>query len=605
MAPPVIALKNIQLTFGGAPLFEGCDLQVLPGDRIGLVGRNGSGKSTLLKIAAGLMEADDGDIFKQPGSKIAYLRQEPDLSAYATVLDYAEDAFPEGEDPYKARLLLNELGLEGDERTGEISGGQARRAALAAALAPGPDVLLFDEPTNHLDLPAIEWLEKELANARAALVLISHDRAFLKTLTAKTVWIDRGQSRELNQGFGAFEEWRDTVFEQEQLERHKLDRKIARELAWMHDGGVTARRKRNMRRVGELANLRTQRKEARAQQGTVKMEVTSAGITGKLVVEAKNISKGYDGRTLIDDFSIRIARGDRVALAGPNGSGKTTMLKMLTGVLEPDSGSIRHGANLEIITLDQTRESLDPNTTVSDTLTGGRGDSVVVNGASRHVASYLKDFLFQPEQMRSAVSALSGGERARLMLARALAKPSNVLVLDEPTNDLDLETLDLLQELVADYPGTVLLVSHDRDFLDRTATSLITQDADGRWQEYAGGYTDMLAQRGKISGAESTRSQAGAPSGNAQAPSRDAVAARKGKLSFKDKHELETLPGTIDKLTAEIAKLTSNLADPALFTRDPDQFHANSKKIGVLENQKSKAEERWMELELKREELKG
>jgi ATP-binding cassette subfamily F protein uup len=605
MAPPVIALKNIQLTFGGAPLFEGCDLQVLPGDRIGLVGRNGSGKSTLLKIAAGLMEADDGDIFKQPGSKIAYLRQEPDLSAYATVLDYAEDAFPEGEDPYKARLLLNELGLEGDERTGEISGGQARRAALAAALAPGPDVLLFDEPTNHLDLPAIEWLEKELANARAALVLISHDRAFLKTLTAKTVWIDRGQSRELNQGFGAFEEWRDTVFEQEQLERHKLDRKIARELAWMHDGGVTARRKRNMRRVGELANLRTQRKEARAQQGTVKMEVTSAGITGKLVVEAKNISKGYDGRTLIDDFSIRIARGDRVALAGPNGSGKTTMLKMLTGVLEPDSGSIRHGANLEIITLDQTRESLDPNTTVSDTLTGGRGDSVVVNGASRHVASYLKDFLFQPEQMRSAVSALSGGERARLMLARALAKPSNVLVLDEPTNDLDLETLDLLQELVADYPGTVLLVSHDRDFLDRTATSLITQDADGRWQEYAGGYTDMLAQRGKISGAESTRSQAGASSGNAQAPSRDAVVARKGKLSFKDKHELETLPGTIDKLTAEIAKLTSNLADPALFTRDPDQFHANSKKIGVLENQKSKAEERWMELELKREELKG
>jgi ABC transport system ATP-binding/permease protein len=608
MAPPVIALKNIQLTFGGAPLFEGCDLQVLPGDRIGLVGRNGSGKSTLLKIAAGLIEADDGEIFKQPGAKIAYLRQEPDLSAYATVLDYAEDAFPEGEDPYKARLLLNELGLEGDERPGEISGGQARRAALAAALAPGPDVLLLDEPTNHLDLPAIEWLEKELAKTRAALVLISHDRAFLKTLTTKTVWIDRGQSRELNQGFGAFEEWRDTVFEQEQLERHKLDRKIARELAWMHDGGVTARRKRNMRRVAELANLRKQRKDARAQQGTVKMEVTSAGITGKLVVEAKNISKSYDGRTLIDDFSIRIARGDRVALAGPNGSGKTTMLRMLTGVLEPDSGSIRHGANLEIITLEQNRESLDPNTTVSDTLTGGRGDSVVVNGASRHVASYLKDFLFQPEQMRSAVSALSGGERARLMLARALAKPSNVLVLDEPTNDLDLETLDLLQELVADYPGTVLLVSHDRDFLDRTATSLITQDAAGRWQEYAGGYTDMLAQRGAIAGAESTRSQDGATGSTAQTPRRrDAASAppRKGKLSFKDKHELETLPKTIDKLTAEIAKLASKLADPELFKRDPDQFHASSQKIGKLETQKSNAEERWMELEMKREELNG
>ncbi|MFY0615114.1 MAG: ATP-binding cassette domain-containing protein, partial [Hyphomicrobiaceae bacterium] len=460
------------------------------------------------------------------------------------------------------------------------------------------------EPTNHLDLPAIEWLEKELAKTRAALVLISHDRAFLRTLTTKTVWLDRGTSRELNQGFGAFEEWRDTVFEQEQLERHKLDRKIARELAWMHDGGVTARRKRNMRRVAELGELRRQRRDARAVQGTVKMEVTSAGATGKLVVEAKGITKGYDGHTLIEDFSIRIARGDRVALAGPNGSGKTTMLKMLTGDLEPDSGSIRHGANLEIIALEQTRETLDPNTSVSDTLTGGRGDSVVVNGASRHVASYLKDFLFAPEQMRSPVSALSGGERARLMLARALAKPSNVLVLDEPTNDLDLETLDLLQELVADYPGTVLLVSHDRDFLDRTATSLITQDAHGHWQEYAGGYTDMLAQRGTISGAESTRSQAVAPRADAAAQP-VAAAARKGKLSFKDKHALDKLPSTIEKLAAEIATLTAKLADPALFTRDPDQFHANSKRIGELENEKASAEERWLELEMMREELEG
>ena len=605
MAPPVLALKNIELTFGGTPLFEGCDLQVLPGDRIGLVGRNGSGKSTLLKIAAGMVQPDDGEIFTQPGAKIAYLHQEPDLSGYATVLDYAEDAFSDGEDPYKARLLLNELGLSGDEKPGQISGGQGRRAALAAALAPGPDVLLLDEPTNHLDLPAIEWLERELAKTRAALVLISHDRAFLRGLTAKTVWIDRGQSRELNQGFGALEEWRDTVFEQEVLERHKLDRKIARELSWMHDGGVTARRKRNMRRVAELDNLRSQRRDARAQQGTVKMEVTSAGITGKLVVEAKGISKGYDGRTLIDDFSTRIARRDRVALAGPNGSGKTTMLKMLTGELEPDSGSIRHGANLEIITLEQTRESLDLNTSVSDTLTGGGGDSVVVNGASRHVASYLKDFLFAPEQMRSAVSALSGGERARLMLARALAKPSNVLVLDEPTNDLDLETLDLLQELVADYPGTVLLVSHDRDFLDRTATSLITQDASGQWHEYAGGYTDMLAQRGIIGGGESTRSQSSASSKSTGKGSSVSPPARKGKLSFKDKHELETLPKTVEKLSAEIGKLTSKLADPKLFTRDPNQFHASSKKIGELEAQKAVAEERWMELEMRREELEG
>lgn len=607
MAPPVLALKNIQLTFGGTPLFEGCDLQVVPGDRIGLVGRNGSGKSTLLKIAAGMVQPDDGEIFTQPGARIAYLPQEPDLSAYATVLDYAEDAFPEAEDPYKARLMLNELGLSGDERPGQISGGQERRAALAATLAPGPDVLLLDEPTNHLDLPAIEWLEKELARSRAAIVLISHDRAFLRNLTSKTVWIDRGTSRELGQGFGAFEEWRDTVYEQEQLERHKLNRKIARELEWMHDGGVTARRKRNMRRVAELANLRQQRSEARAVQGTVKMEVTSAGITGKLVVEAKEITKGYDGRTLIENFSTRIARGDRVALAGPNGSGKTTMLKMLVGDLAPDSGTIRQGANLEVITLEQTRESLDPNTTVADTLTGGRGDSVTVNGASRHVASYLKDFLFAPEQMRSQVSALSGGERARLMLARALAKPSNVLVLDEPTNDLDLETLDLLQELVSDYPGTVLLVSHDRDFLDRTATSLITQDRQGHWKEYAGGYTDMLAQRGTVIGGEGSRSQSAAET-TAQSKSStqsSVTSARKGKLSFKDKHELETIPKTIDKLNVKIGELGRRLADPKLYERDPAQFAANSKKIGELEAEKSTAEERWLELEMKREELEN
>ena len=413
MAPPILALTDIHLTFGGTPLFEGSALQVLPGDRIGLVGRNGSGKSTLLKIAAGMVEPDAGDIFRQPGAKIAYLRQEPDLTAYDTVLDYAEDAFPEGEDPYRARLLLNELGLNGDEKPGEISGGQARRAALAATLAPSPDVLLLDEPTNHLDLPAIEWLEEELANSRAALVLISHDRAFLRKLTAKTVWIDRGHTRELDKGFGAFEDWRDTVFEQEQLERHKLDRKIAREMAWMHDGGVTARRKRNMRRVAELGELRRQRREARAVQGTVKMEVTQAGASGKLVIEAKAITKGYDGHMLIEDFSIRIARGDRVALAGPNGSGKTTMLKMLTGDLKPDSGSVRQGANLEIITLEQNRESLDPNTTVSDTLTGGRGDSVVVNGAARHVASYLKDFsLPRSRCARRSARSPAGSRRA-------------------------------------------------------------------------------------------------------------------------------------------------------------------------------------------------
>lgn len=368
MAPPLLSLKNVHLTFGGTPLFEGVDLQVLPGDRIGLVGRNGSGKSTLLRIAAGLVEPDSAERFLQPGTRVAYLHQEPDLSGYDTLLDFVEDGFPEGEDPYRARLLLGELGLSGEERPAEISGGQARRAALARALAPEPDILLLDEPTNHLDLPAIEWLERELARSRAAIVLISHDRAFLEALTTKTLWIDRGRSHELGQGFGAFEAWRDELLEREEIERHKLDHKIAREEQWMH-GGVTARRKRNVRRVAELAEMRRQKRDARVQQGEARMEVSAAERSGKLVIEARRIAKRYGDKTLIEDFSILIARGDRVAIAGPNGAGKTTLLKILTGELEPDEGTVRHGANLEITTLEQSRETLDETATLSDTLT--------------------------------------------------------------------------------------------------------------------------------------------------------------------------------------------------------------------------------------------
>ncbi len=603
MAPPLLSLKDVRLTFGGTPLFEDVDLQVLPGDRIGLVGRNGSGKSTLLRIAAGLIEPDDAERFLQPGVRIAYLHQEPNLSGYETLLDFVEAAFSEGEDPYRARLMLGELGLTGDERPGEISGGQARRAALARALAPEPDILLLGEPTNHLDLPAIEWLERELAAARAALVLISHDRAFLRALTTKTVWIDRGRSRELGKGFGAFEAWRDEILEREELERHKLDRKIAREEQWMH-GGVTARRKRNVRRVAQLAELRSQRREARTAPGEARMEVSAADRSGKIVIEAKRVSKSYGEKHLIEDFSILIARGDRVAIAGPNGAGKTTLLKILTGEIPPDSGSVRHGANLEITTLEQSRETLDDATTLSDTLTGGRGDSVTVNGRQRHVASYLKDFLFQPEQLRSPVAALSGGERARLMLARALAGPSNVLVLDEPTNDLDLETLDLLQELVADYPGTVLLVSHDRDFLDRTATSVITLDRDGRWREFAGGYTDMLAQRGPLDAAGAKLEDRMA-SKNRDTASPNAPPARAKKLSFKDKHALETLPARMEELEGDIRALGEKLADPSLFTRDPGAFKAASDALERAEAEKAKAEERWLELEMLREELEG
>ena len=606
--PPRLTLRDIRLTFGGTAVFEGADLQVSAGDRIGLVGRNGSGKSTLLRIAAAIIEPDSGERFVQPGTNISYLVQEPDLTAFATTRAYVEAAFDDNEDPYRAGLLLNELGLTGDEKPGEISGGQARRAALAAALAPEPDVLLLDEPTNHLDLPTIEWLEREIKSSRAAIVLISHDRAFLTALTRKTVWIDRGKSRELAKGFGAFEAWRDEVIEREELERHKLDRKIAREEQWMH-GGVTARRKRNVRRVAELATLRQTRKDARIAPGKVNLEASEGALSGKLVIETKNIAKAYGDKTLINDFNIRIARGDRVAIAGPNGTGKTTLLKILTGDLKPDSGSVRHGANLEIVTLEQTRDSLDPETSLTDTLTGGRGDTVTVNGRPRHVASYLKDFLFLPEQARSPVSALSGGERARLMLARALAQPANLIVLDEPTNDLDLETLDLLQELIADYPGTVILVSHDRDFLDRTATSLITLgEQPGEWIEYAGGYSDMLAQRagsGKTSTSVDAKSPTAKPKRNTPKKAGQDAGSKRQKLSFKDKHALETLPGQIDKLTAEIATLAERLAEPDLFTRDPDGFAETTERLAKLESDKSLAEERWLELEMQREELES
>ena len=376
-----------------------------------------------------------------------------------------------------------------------LSGGEARRAGLARALAPQPDVLILDEPTNHLDLPAIEWLEAELMRIRSAIVLVSHDRRFLTTLSRSTLWLDRGTLRQIDRGFGEFEAWRDEVFEREERDRQKLDRKIAAELDWMRYG-VTARRKRNMGRYRALQELRRERREQKRIGGAVKFTVTGAEVSGKLVIEAKSVSKALGGRTLIRDLSLRIARGDRLGIVGPNGAGKTTLLDMLTGAGAPDEGTVRLGSNLEIASLDQRRASLDPATSLKEALTRTGGDNVVVGGQPRHVVSYMKDFLFAPEQAGQPVGALSGGERGRLMLARALATPSNLLVLDEPTNDLDLETLDLLQEMVADYPGTVILVSHDRDFLDRTVTSILAAEGDGRWVEYAGGYSDMLAQRG-------------------------------------------------------------------------------------------------------------
>ena len=611
MAPPLLTLKDVHVTFGGTPLLTGAELTVAPGDRICLVGRNGSGKSTLMRVAAGLIEPDHGERFVHPGAAVRYLAQEPDLSAYETALAYVEAGLGPADDPHRARYLLETLGLTGDEHPSHLSGGEARRAALARVLAPSPDILLLDEPTNHLDLPAIEWLEGELKTQRAALVLISHDRRFLENLSRATVWLDRGKSRRMEQGFAGFEAWRDALLEQEELEQHKIDRKLVREDQWMH-GGVTARRKRNVRRVRELRELRQQRREHVKVQGNVRLAAADAQLSGRLVIEAEGLTKAYDGGPpLVADLSTKILRGDRVGIIGPNGAGKSTLLKLLTGQLAPDAGSIRLGTNLEIVSLDQRRDELRPEWTVSDALTGGRGDQVVINGKARHVASYMKDFLFLPEQVRSPLSVLSGGERARLMLARALAKPSNLLILDEPTNDLDLETLDLLQELLADYAGTLLLVSHDRDFLDRVVTSTIASEGNGRWIEYAGGYSDMLAQR-KLSQAAATARVEARPAGESKAAdagssrgsaSTETAPTPKRKLSFKDQHALKTLPGEIAKLEAEIARLNTKLHDPAFYTKDPAAFSKATERLGTAQSELAAAEERWLELEMLREEL--
>jgi ATP-binding cassette subfamily F protein uup len=605
MAPPLLTLRDIHLTFGGTPLLTGAELSVSEGDRICLVGRNGSGKSTLLKIAAGQIEADGGERFFQPGRTIRYLPQEPDLSAYTTVLDYVNEGLAPGDDPYRGQYLLDVLGLTGKEDPKALSGGEARRAALARTLAPEPDVLLLDEPTNHLDLPAIEWLEEELKSLKSAIVLISHDRRFLENLSRATVWIDRGTSRRLDKGFAHFETWRDEVFEQEEIDQQKLAQKIKREEHWM-TYGVTARRKRNMRRVRELADLRQQKRDHRGPQGTAKLAATDAEVSGKLVIEAKGISKSYGERVIVTDFSTRIQRGDRIGFVGPNGAGKTTLLKMLTGELTPDTGSVRLGTNLEMVTLDQKREHLNPNDTLSSVLTGGRGDTVVVGNETKHVIGYMKDFLFSPEQARTPVGVLSGGERARAMLARALAAKSNLMVLDEPTNDLDLETLDLLQELLSDYEGTALIVSHDRDFLDRVATSVIVSEGNGKWQEYAGGYSDMLSQRGE--GVTARKVEKAAPKKTKEEPApteKTPKPASKSKLSFTQQHLLKTLPQTIEALESKLGQLQQEMNDPALYTKNPDKFAKLSAQITELTAEKDSAEEQWLELEMLKEEMES
>ncbi|MEM9810558.1 MAG: ABC-F family ATP-binding cassette domain-containing protein, partial [Pseudomonadota bacterium] len=465
MPPPLLSLKDIKLTFGGTPLLTSAELIVRENARIALVGRNGSGKSTFLKIAAGLVEADAGERTVRSGTTFRYLEQDPDFSAFTTAQDVVLDGLAPTDDPGEVGRLLAALDVDPKASPSPLSGGEKRRVAIARALAARPEVLLLDEPTNHLDLDTILWLEAELGRMRSAIVVISHDRRFLQNLTCETVWLERGETRHLEDGFSGFEAWRDKIFEEEELAAHKLDRKIVREEHWVRYG-VTARRKRNVRRMAELGDLRRQRAERRGPQGSVELAAAEASASGKKVIDANELSFAYDDRKIVEGLDLKINRGDRLGIVGPNGAGKTTLLHLLLGLKDLQQGSVVHGTKLEIIALDQERAGLKDSTRLMDALTEGRGDQVTIGGQPRHALSYLKDFLFSPEQARQPIGALSGGERGRLALAIAMAKSSNLLVLDEPTNDLDLETLDVLQEALSNYQGTLVLVSHDRDFLD-------------------------------------------------------------------------------------------------------------------------------------------
>ena len=596
---PLLQLSGISLTFGGHPVFDGLDLVIQPGDRVALVGRNGSGKSTLMKVMAGLVEPDHGSRVVPPGMSVGYMEQEPDLSAYATLGEFAASGLPEGEE-YRVAVAAEGLKFDPETPVAAASGGERRRAALAKLMAEAPELMLLDEPTNHLDIEAIRWLEAALGEIRAAYVIISHDRAFLRALTAATLWIDRGDVRRNERGFGAFEDWRERVWAAEDLARHKLDRKIKAEGRWAVEG-ISARRRRNQGRMRALQAMRAERAALIRRQGTAEMALATGEVSGRLVIEAKGITKAFGDRVILRPFDLKVLRGDRVALVGPNGVGKTTLLKLLTGEIAPDGGTVRRGTNLEIAVFDQARATLDLSMTLWDGLVSdpgmrvsGRSDQVMVRGVPKHVVAYLKDFLFDEAQARAPIGSLSGGERARLLLARIMAKPSNLLILDEPTNDLDVETLDLLQDLLGDYDGTVLLVSHDRDFIDRVATTTIAMEGDGRAVTYAGGWSDYQAQRRAgeaVAVAKPMARSVAAPQARQKAPA--------SALTFTEKHRLQALPGIIERLEAEIGKLSDFLSDPALFQTAPDKFRRASEALSERQAALRAAEEEWLALEEK------
>ena len=591
MAAPLLSFENIGLIQGSGWLFRGLDLFVGERDRLALVGRNGAGKTTLLKIIAGLVDFDEGRRTSKPGTKVILLEQEPRMDGFTTLREFVLSS-PDAPARHDADAIADQLGVDLDRPAVTASGGERRRAQIARAIAQVPDVLLLDEPTNHLDVAAIEWLEGWLQRFNGAFVAISHDRTFLSRLTRSSLWLERGFLRRAEVGFGGFEAWTERVIEEEAKNADKLDTKLRQELHWLARG-VTARRKRNQGRLAKLNDMRVQRRDMLGPQGIAKLQLASTDAKTKIVIDAEQVHKSYDDRVVIRDLTLRVQRGDRIGVVGPNGAGKTTLLKLLTGEIAPDSGRVRRAKTLNGILIDQQRKLLEPGKTVREVLAEG-GEWIEVQGVKKHIIGYLKDFLFDEGIVEARIETLSGGERSRLLLAREFARPSNLLILDEPTNDLDMETLDLLQEVIADYAGTVLIVSHDRDFLDRTVTMVVGLDGSGKADIVAGGYADW----------EARRTRKATPIAKAAPPT---VEGRKTatKLSFKEQRELDMLPGELDRLASDIAAGEALLADSGLYQRDRAKFDATSQVIDAARTRMIVAEERWLELAAKAEALAG
>jgi len=592
MAAPILSYEDLGLIQGDGWLFRGLDLYIGARDRLALIGRNGAGKTTLLKCIAGSIETDEGRRSIVPGTKVVLLEQDPDMSGHETLLDWVLSG-TDAPTAHEAEAIADQLGSDLGRSVATASGGERRRAAISRALAQDPDLLLLDEPTNHLDLGAIEWLEDWLKRFTGAFIVISHDRTFLTRLTRSCIWLDRGDLRRAEIGFGGFEAWTERVYDEEARAAEKLDAKLKLELHWLQRG-VTARRRRNQGRLAKLNEMRAQRAAMLGTAGTAKLALARDDVRSKTVIDAQNVSKNFGDRPIIRDFTLRVQRGDRIGVVGPNGAGKTTLLKLLTGELKPDGGTVTLAKTLSGIVIDQQRKLMEPSKKVRDVLADG-GDWITVRGEKKHIKGYLKEFLFSPELTEAPVGSLSGGERSRLLLAREFAREANLLVLDEPTNDLDLETLDLLQEVIADYEGTVLIVSHDRDFLDRTVTVTLGLDGSGRVDIVAGGYEDWARRRSPLGGGGAERRKANAPATDRSAPDTSSRSASK-KLSYKDQRDLDRLPGEIERIAAEIAKAEQALADPDLYARNPGRFAELTGQAAKMRAEKDAAEERWLEV---------